>query len=65
MFSIRARIRRFMWSPWAPVVIAENIIRLGAIAATAVTVWLCFGGPVFMLYSELIVGLGRAVGTAS
>lgn len=65
MFSIRARIRRFMWSPWAPVIIAERLVEAGAVLVTAVAVWLCFGGPVFMLYSQLIVGLGRAVGTAS
>jgi hypothetical protein len=61
---MRARIRRFMWSPYAPAIITEKIAGLFGIAVAAVTVWLCFGGPVFILYAHVIVFCGRAVGTA-
>lgn len=60
---MRARLRRFAYSPYAPRVIAEKITELLFLAGATVAVWLCFGGPVFTLYAELIVAVGRAAGT--
>lgn len=62
---MRARIRRFAYSPYAPSVVVEKIMQLLALAGAAVTVWLCFGGPVFTLWAELTVAICRATGTVS
>jgi hypothetical protein len=62
---MRAHLRRFAYSPYAPRVVAEKITELLFLAGAAVTVWLCFGGPVFTLYAELIAAASRAAGTVA
>lgn len=65
MSALRARVRRFAWSPLAPRIVAEKITELLALALAAVTVWLCFGGPVFMLYANVVVWVGHMTGTVA
>lgn len=65
MSALRARIRRFAYSPSAPRIVAEKITELSALVLAAVTVWLCFGGPVFALWAQLTVAGARVVGTVA
>jgi hypothetical protein len=60
---MRAYARRFAYSPRAPRIVAEKITELLFLAGAAVTVWLCFGGPLFMLWCDVMVVVGRAAGT--
>lgn len=65
MSALRARIRRAAYSPSAPLRIAHKITDLLFLAGAALVVWLCFGGPLFTLYCDIIVMVGRHVGTVA
>lgn len=65
MTALRARIRTAAYSPAAPRRVAEKITDLLFLAGAVVAVWLCFGGPLFTLFCNCIVLVGRHVGTVA